>query len=526
MKIHHLLYAALLLLLIGGCKKNNIDKPTINNATGNNNGKPTQTLPTSAAQLLSFKINGATCAFDSTTNAYYYPVPIGAPLANYTVGFDTIAAKAILINNVRLNAGATANFALTTNQEVEVKAVNSLNIATTYKLIITGLAIVTLKANATIGDNKANAVFNLVNPDYQAQGSKLEISSNIMINIRGATSRYYPKSSYAVHLVDANGADTDEPLMGLRNDNSWILDAMYIDQARMRNRLSTDIWNSFNNVPYITSEPTAHNGTRGYMTEVFLNNKYVGIYCLTEKLDRKQLQVKKQYGNMYKANDWTNQTDFYGVSPFDNNLDTWGGWELEYPEIGDTPAPDWGYLYNITNFIATSSDDEFVSQIKSKVDINNMVDYFIFMNITEAFDNQNKNTFFSFYDAHAAPAFFYSVWDLDGSMGRNAGGFYKANDVIGAGNNNLLQRLINLNPGNFKALVKARWNNLKNSQLSKATISARIEGYRKILVNTNAFARERYRWANITRDLDPEAAYMTSWYTDQYNLVDTFINSL
>jgi hypothetical protein len=277
----------------------------------------------------------------------------------------------------------------------------------------------------------------------------------------------------------------------------------------MRNRLCTDIWNSFNNVPYIASEPTAHNGTRGYMTEVFLNNKYVGIYCLTEKLDRKQLQVKKQYGDIYKANDWTNQTDFYNVSPFDNTMDTWGGWELEYPELGDTPAPDWGYLYNIVNFISASTDEEFSNQVKNKVDINNMVD-----------------TFFSFYDYRTAPAFFYSVWDLDGSMGRNAGGFYKANDILGAGNNNLLQRLVKLNPGNFTGLIKARWNSLKNSQLSKSTISGRIEGYRKLLVGTNAFARERYRWANITRDLDPEAAYMTSWYTDQYNMVDSYINSL
>ncbi|MES2375892.1 MAG: CotH kinase family protein [Bacteroidota bacterium] len=526
MKAHYLLYATLILLLINSCKKNNIEKPAINTTTGNNGGKPTQTLPTSPAQLLGFKINGASCTFDSTTNAYYYPVSAGVSLSGYTVSFDTTAAKAILIGNVKLKAGAVANYALITNLQVDIKALNSLNVATTYKLIITGLPIVTLQAASAIGDNQISAAFNLVNPDYQAQGSKLEMSSNIMINIRGATSRYYPKSSYAVHLVDGTGADTDAPLLGLRNDNSWILDAMYIDQSRMRNRLTTDIWNSFNNVPYIASEPTAHNGTRGYMTEVFLNNKYVGIYCLTEKVDRKQLQVKKQYGDIYKANDWTNQTDFYNVAPFDNKLDTWGGWELEYPDLGDTPAPDWSYLYNIVNFISTSSDDEFSSQIKSKVDINNMVDYFIFMNITEAFDNQNKNTFFSFYDYRTAGAFFYSVWDLDGSMGRNAGGFYKANDILEAGNNNLLQRLIKLNPENFKGLIKARWNSLKNSQLSKATVSARIEAYRKMLVNTNAFARERYRWANVMQDLDPEAAYMTSWYTDQYNMVDSYINSL
>ncbi|WP_394353193.1 hypothetical protein [Mucilaginibacter humi] len=44
----------------------------------------------------------------------------------------------------------------------------------------------------------------------------------------------------------------------------------------MRNRLCTDIWNSFNNVPYIEDEPDALNGTRGYLTEVFFNDQYPG----------------------------------------------------------------------------------------------------------------------------------------------------------------------------------------------------------------------------------------------------------
>jgi len=215
-----------------------------------------------------------------------------------------------------------------------------------------------------------------------------------------------------MHLVDASGNDSDVSLLGLRTDNSWILDAMYIDQARMRNRVCTDIWNSFNNVPYVASEPAAINGTRGYMSEVILNNKYWGVYCLTEKLDRKQLQIKKSYGDMYKATDWGNEVQFISASPFSNNSETWGGWQLEYPDIGDTPAPNWGYLYNFVNFVGTSTNDQFSSQITNKVDINNMVDYYLFLNITEGLDNQAKNTYFSFYDYRSDSSFFtlHGIW--------------------------------------------------------------------------------------------------------------------
>jgi hypothetical protein len=487
--------------------------------------KPAVVLP-SLAQIKNLKINGADCAYDSVSSTYYYPVSLGATLNSYKINFDSTAAKTVTFNGTKVVSGQVLNTPLTTNLQLKLQAFDKNNKAADYNLIITGVPIVQLHASQTIADDKVTGTFSLVNPDYVAQGSQLEISSNIMISIRGATSRQYPKKAYAMGLVDAQGEDLDVSLLGLRTDNSWILDAMYIDQARMRNRVCTDIWNSYNNVPYFASEPTALNGTRGYMTEVFLNNQYWGVYCLTEKLDRKQLQVKKSYGDMYKAEDWGNQVLFNSVIPYDNTSETWGGWELEYPDIGDDPAPDWGYLYNVVNFVGTASDNDFTNQLTTKIDINNMVDYFLFINVLYASDNRGKNTYFSFYDYRKNSPFFYSVWDLDATMGRNYNGSVLSNYIMGSVDNNLFIRLLQLNPGNFKQLLKTRWNSLKTNQFSKGVVNSRIEAYGKILTNTNAFSRERVRWTNITQDLNTETAYMETWYSAQYNLMDTYINSL
>jgi hypothetical protein len=526
MKKQYLFYSLLIILLAAGCKKTYVDNTKVNPNPINGGGKTTPTAPVLSARLNNFKINGAGCAYDSTQNAFYYPVAMGTALTSYTVTFDTTTTKAIYLDATRVLSGSNVTFALKADQEIHIKAVNSLNEATNYDMIITGLPIVCLNTNAKISDERITGLFTLVNPDYQSQKTELEITENTSVSIRGATSRYYPKSSYSVHLVDNLGNDIDRSLLGLRDDNNWILDAMYIDQSRMRNRLATDMWNSFNNVPHIAAEPEALNGTRGYMTEVFVNYKYAGVYCLTEKLDRKQLKIKKQYGNMYKSNEWTNETDFYGLSAFSNASATWGGWELEYPDLGDTPAPNWGYLYDEISFILNSSDEVFNSEVKNKVDINNMVDYFIFMNITRATDNQNKNTFFSFYDSRNASKFFYSVWDLDGSMGGYAAGGRAPNSIIGYGNNNLFARLIKLNSVNFKSLVKTRWSQLKDNQLSKSKVSQRIDGYRKVLGTTKAFTREMLTWGNIPQDINNEAAFMSNWYSAQYDLMDAYVNSL
>lgn len=529
MKQSYLFYLSIFaLLFFAGCKKNNRRQINGKIAVNNGSSKSTTTLPgsTAPAQLLSFKINGASCAYDSLSVSYYYPVAVGTSLSSFTVNYDTTATAKVYINDLAVKNGGVLNSAITVNDKLTVKAVNAVNETTTYHLIITGMPIVILTANSNIADDDVSAKFDLVNPDYKTEHSNLEISSNIQIAIRGGVSRAFPKKNYKVHLVDDSNNDAGASLLGLRNDNSWILDAMYIDQARMRNRVCTDLWNTFNNVPYIDKEPTALNGTRGYMTEVFLNGKYHGIYCLTEKLDRKQLQIKKQYGDMYKANFWTTESAFQGISSFDNTSSTWGGWELTYPKLGDSPAPDWSYLHDEISFIASSTDDDFRKQIASKVDIDNIVDYYIFVNILRATDNENKNTFFSFYDIRSAGYFFYSPWDLDGTIGRNPGGGTSSNEIIGTANNNLFQRLMNLNVNNFKGLIKTRWAQLKNNQLSKLTVGARIEVYRKLMTNTDAFTRERKVWDNITQDLNTEASYMNNWYSTQYDQFDSYVNSL
>jgi spore coat protein CotH len=532
MKKHYLLYGLLLMLLLAACKKSDkfTPEPIIAPTTGSNgNGGSDPNVSTFPPELKNFKINGVSCAYDIISNTYYYPVAPGNSVSAFTVSFDTVSTKSILLDNVSATTGSIVNTSLTTNETIAIKALGIFNTSTNYNLIITGLPVVILQTEAlSLGDEKVDASFKLVNPTYQAQGSKLEIATNIKISLRGATARYLPKKSYSVKLVDGNGNDADIPLLGLRNDNSWILDAMYIDPSRMRNRLCTDIWNGFNNVPYIADEPEALNGTRGYMTEVFFNNQYQGVYCLTERLDRKQLKVKKQYGNMYKADNWSDEVNFSAITnPFDNNNESWGGgWQFAYPEIGDTPAPDWKYLHSVVSFITSASDEVFKNEIGNKVDINNIVDYYIFMNILEAKDNQSKNTFFSIYDYRTAGKFFYSVWDLDGAMGRDWDGSLLQHEILGAGKNNLYTRLLNLNAVNFKDLVKARWNYLKDNQLSKSIVAGRIEAYRKILGSSNAFLREKAIWLLVEPDINAEATYMTNWYSAQYNMFNSYVNGL
>ncbi len=169
MRNYYLRYGLLLAVLAAGCRKNSsLNKSATNLTPVKNTGtgsKPPGGVP--AGQLANFKINGASCAFDSTSNAYYYPVPAGTPLVNFTVSFDTTLAKSVLIDNVKATNGAVLNYSLSTNQQVVVKALDKLNAGASYNLVITGLPIVMLTAGSAIGDTQISASFDLVDPDYE-----------------------------------------------------------------------------------------------------------------------------------------------------------------------------------------------------------------------------------------------------------------------------------------------------------------------------------------------------------------------
>ena len=131
----------------------------------------------------------------------------------------------------------------------------------------------------------------IVDAEMRTEG-RLMASFDCKLRYRGASSLKYEKKSFAIKLLDSDGEDLDANVFGIRKENDWILDAMAIDRIRMRNRVCFDIWNEISKTPYKTDFDN-RNGTLGYFVEVYLNGEYHGLYCMTDKIDRKLLGLKK-----------------------------------------------------------------------------------------------------------------------------------------------------------------------------------------------------------------------------------------
>lgn len=321
----------------------------------------------------------------------------------------------------------------------------------------------------------------------------------------------------------------DISLFGLRSDNNWILDAGQADLFRLRNRIATELWNDMAHKPYYYyQEPNVLTGVRGKVIEVYLNNEYMGIYCLTEAMDRKQLKLKKYdkltgtiHGGLWKATDWGNSL-MYDITAYDNSKETWGAFEVKYPELDDVEETDYSTLYNAISFVANSTDEEFKNHIHNYFDMPVIIDYYIFLHVLNAFDNTGKNIYWAVYDKETDKKLTLAVWDLDGTVGQKWIEKWIPNatspELEVENNLNLYVRLKKLNANNFNQKVLERYSELRKNILSTDNLINRYEYYYQLIKNCGAAEREQQKWSEDT-DIDGRVLNFESEYNDIVNWI-------
>jgi len=106
-------------------------------------------------------------------------------------------------------------------------------------------------------------------------------NGQISIETRGESSAYFsPKKSYSFETQTPAGANNNVSLLGLPEENDWVLYAPYLDKSLIRNVLSYQLF-----------EEMGHYSPRTRFVEVVLNNDYQGVYILTEKIKRDKNRV-------------------------------------------------------------------------------------------------------------------------------------------------------------------------------------------------------------------------------------------
>lgn len=360
-----------------------------------------------------------------------------------------------------------------------------------YTLYFTQLPVINIVCAKEIPDEpRIYAQFVM----QESNGRK--ISSNIGIELRGNLSQSFPKKSYRIEFwSDTIGNNTkDYTLLGMRSDDDWNLQAMYNEPFKFSNKTSFELWRKIHTPFYISSEPNAINGVRMEYAELFLNGNYMGVFGVGERIDRKQLKLKKHNGEirgeLYKGHANERGPLFEGPVPlFTNGAEVWYSFEYEYPD--EIPAY-WNNLHDLISFVVDQPDDYFYTHYQSKFEINNIIDYYLFVNLIRGFDNMANNTYIAKYDANTP--YFYAPWDLDAVFGNYIEGtFWDVRDGIMS--NGLYDRLWNdCSPDGFRQKMRERWNVLRSGVITRDNIMSMFRENFEYLKKNGIYEREAIAW--------------------------------
>ena len=162
-----------------------------------------------------------------------------------------------------------------------------------------------------------------------------------------------------------------------------------------------------------------------------------------------------------------------------------------------------------------------MNQIHKELDLDIAIDYYLFINLINGYDNMGKN--WMFYQEKKTDLYTIVPWDLDATWGRA----HDANkvDYTWTISNHLFDRLITLNPQNFKQRLKQRWTILRSQKFSAAVLIATFKSNFDVIRASNVEEVERRCW-NSSLDLDKEEAYITQWLQNRLSFVDNHIQNL
>ena len=351
------------------------------------------------------------------------------------------------------------------------------------------------------------------------------------------------KRNYRIKFVNEDSTKMNRRFFGLRDDNSWLLDAGQMDFLRVRNRVSTDLWLDMARRPwYADSLPNVHNGSRGQMVEVLLNGSYVGIYNMCEPIDRKQMKLKRYdeenkvfHGLLWTGFKWSHTVTMSSPAPRSPRSDQWDGFEQKYPDKDEIGRVNWTALERAVYFANRSQN---LKKLRADsmgyyFDLPVMQDYYIFIVTLQALDNESKNIYYACYDTQDNNRLTMVPWDLDVCLGQNyAPGINMPEMVMPEREVDWIYHLPMAGMMRIKSYndeVLARYKELRKTVLNTDSLVNRYRAAVDELGHSGAATREELRWSGDTDlagkelNIEQEMEYVEDWIRRRMAFLDEHV---
>lgn len=359
-----------------------------------------------------------------------------------------------------------------------------------------------------------------------------EYSGLISIERRGESSSGFKKKSYSIELQNDDGSNNNVSILGLPEENDFVLYGPYSDKTLIKNVLSYQLFRL-----------TGRWAPRTRYVEVILDGDYRGVYVLTEKLKRDENRVdidkltsddlspEDISGGYILRRDKKNKlsADDYWTSPVAQPYHETMWYEYYDPKYKDLTYDQASYIRNwMEEFDEVMSGDNFFDPelgyskyIKTK----SFIDLMFLNEISKGIDNYMfSNYFYKENDADGGQLVAGPPWDYNLGYGNvNYGEDWNAAETYGWGfpqgsRTYWFERL--MEDEAYRNKVYCRWTRFRETIYSDEKIESIIDSCVTVLgdaVNRN------YEKFPILGEYFWPALYWPDTYEEEVDLLKTWL---
>lgn len=359
----------------------------------------------------------------------------------------------------------------------------------------------------------------------------------ISIEIRGASSQMFPKKNYGFETQDSQGENNNVSLLGMPEENDWVLHGPYSDKTLLRNVLA-----------YEMGKRTGRYSPRTRLCELYINDDYRGVYVLTERIkqDNNRVDIAKLTENDIAGDELTGgyifQIDRNATGDPDIGWTTpytpWLNYVYDDPDGDDILQQQRNYISStMLSFEAVMNGPDFDNPTigyANWMDVGSFIDYFLINEISKDVDAFKLSTFIYKDKDSNDPRFNMGpIWDFNLGFGNfdfcnpNPQGWaYDFSQTCGSILPSWLFRMLEVDAVNDQ--MKCRWESLRMGTFHTDTLMHFIDSMSMVVDESRQRNFERWPvlgewvWPNpqIGETFQDEVDYLKNWLQARLNWMD------
>lgn len=394
---------------------------------------------------------------------------------------------------------------------------------------------------ATMWMSVINNPNGLNNPD----DINYEFDGKIGIEIRGSSSQMFDKKNYTIETRTDSGTNLNVSLLGMPEENDWVLHGPYSDKSLMRNVLA-----------YHLGSLTGQWSPRTQFCELYIDDEYRGVYVLIEKIkrDKNRVNISTLNSDEISGDDitggyllkldrpdfgaWT--SPYKGISGTNNVYISYV--EPKYSEMADEQR---AYIKNyVTDFEEALYETNFTDPqngYQAYVNIASFVDYFLINELSKNVDAYRLSAFFyKDKDSKGGRLTMGPLWDYNLAFGNC--NYYSTNLTSGwiEDDQSVMYDSYQIpfwwsrlrEDPFFEIQLKTRWNELRKDKFSNENLNDFIDSCATLLESAQQRNFEIFPvlntwiWPNyyVGGSYSNELNYLKDWVNDRLDWMDSEID--